>query len=242
MTITAQTAIKGFSATKFKEEDLQIDVTVKLKQDESDNYERIGRILVRSPLEFDVELAQLVEFIEEESSSEIARNIGTSLSRVLADVEKEAEILQKEYPDYVVMLGGEREKMAESFGSLIFVMILALVFVYMIMAAQFESLWQPFIIMFTIPLTVIGVVAALFISGTSLNVVVLLGLTMLGGIVVNNGIVLIDHYNSLQKEKGEDLSREIIIEGSTTRLRPVLMTALTTTLGLIPMAIAGGQK
>ena len=128
--------------------------------------------------------------------------------------------------------------MRESFASLRFALILAVLLVYMIMAAQFESLWQPFIIMFTVPLSLIGVALALFITGTTLNVVAILGIIMLGGIVVNNGIVLIDYINALIK-KGKK-TFDAVIEASNTRLRPILMTALTTIVGLFPLAIAGG--
>jgi len=107
------------------------------------------------------------------------------------------------------------------------------------MAAQFESLWQPFIIMVTVPLSIIGVVLALFLTGTSINVVALLGVIMLGGIVVNNGIVLIDYLNLL-RSRGKPVY-EAVIEASKARLRPILMTALTTILGLIPMALAFGE-
>ncbi|MBN2406083.1 MAG: efflux RND transporter permease subunit [Elusimicrobia bacterium] len=257
VTVTAQTAIKGYVATKLKEEDNQIDIKVSLMGTESKDFDRIGQILVHSPLKFDVELNQLVDFVEDESSSEIRRKegqkiitvsgnyIGTTLSKVLMAVEEDIQDMVQQYPAYTIEIAGEREKMKESFASLIFVLVLALVFVYMIMAAQFESLWQPFIIIITVPLSIIGVAIFLFITGTSLNVVVLLGITMLGGIVVNNGIVLISHYNEIDKAAGgaqEGADRlQTILKGSLTRLRPVLMTALTTILGLIPMAIAGGQ-
>jgi HAE1 family hydrophobic/amphiphilic exporter-1 len=111
--------------------------------------------------------------------------------------------------------------------------------VYMIMAAQFESLTQPLIILFTVPLSLIGVMLALLVTSTSINVVALLGVIMLGGIVVNNGIVLIDYTNILM-EKGKDML-DAVIEASIARLRPIIMTALTTVLGLFPMALAVGR-
>lgn len=252
VTVTAQTAIKGYVATKFKEEDEQTDIRVTLRESDRKDFDKIGQILIRSPLKFDVELQQLVTFSDEKSSSEIRRKegqriitvsanyIGASLSKVLKSVEGNINDLQKKYKDYTIIVAGEKEKMQESFGSLVFVIILSLVFVYMIMAAQFESLWQPFVIIFTVPLSIIGVAIFLFLTGTSLNVVVLLGITMLGGIVVNNGIVLISYFNILKQDK-EITTVEMLVEGAATRLRPVLMTALTTALGLIPMAISGGE-
>jgi len=129
--------------------------------------------------------------------------------------------------------------MRESFKSLRFALIFAVILVYMIMAAQFESLWQPFIIMFTLPLSLIGVGLALLVTHTSLNVIVLMGVIMLGGIVVNNGIVLIDYINRIKKEGIDTL--EAVIRASKTRFRPILMTTLTTVLGLLPLALGFGE-
>jgi len=136
-------------------------------------------------------------------------------------------------------LSGETQKMRESFKSLRFALILAILLVYMIMAAQFESLWQPFIIMFTLPFSAIGVALALLLTGTSLNAIVLMGVIMLGGIVVDNGIVLIDCINRFKSEGIDTI--EAVIKASKTRLRPILMTSLTTILGLIPLALGFGE-
>ncbi|MFC2091617.1 efflux RND transporter permease subunit [Elusimicrobiota bacterium] len=251
VTITAQTAIKGYVATELKEEEEEIDIRVALKEGDRADFDHIGNIIVRSPLKFNIKLKQLADFKEENSSSEIRRKegqrtiivssnyIGTSLSNVLNMIRKELKPLQTKHREYEINIGGEREKMQESFGELLFVLVLSLLFVYMIMASQFESLWQPFIVIFTVPLSAIGVALFLLITGTTLNVVVLLGITMLGGIVVNNGIVLISYFNLLKEE--EKNYRQMVVKAAATRLRPVLMTAMTTTLGLIPMAISGGQ-
>ena len=109
----------------------------------------------------------------------------------------------------------------------------------MVMASQFESLFHPFVIMFTMPVTVIGVVLGLFLSGNNFNVVAFIGVIMLAGIVVNNGIVLIDYINVL---RNEGLKRtEAILKAGPTRLRPILMTTLTTVLGMLPLAIGVGE-
>jgi len=120
-----------------------------------------------------------------------------------------------------------------------FALILSIILVYMIMAAQFESLTQPLIILFTVPLSLIGVLIALFATRTSVSVIALLGVIMLGGIVVNNGIVMIDYTNILMK-KGKGVM-EAVVGASKARLRPIIMTALTTVLGLLPMALAVGR-
>jgi len=140
---------------------------------------------------------------------------------------------------YMVKLTGESEEMKQSFNSLRFALILSIVMVYMIMAAQFESMSQPLIILFTVPLSLIGVLIALYATNTSISVVALLGVIMLGGIVVNNGIVMIDYTNILMK-KGKG-ALDAVVEASMARLRPIIMTALTTVLGLFPMALAVGR-
>jgi HAE1 family hydrophobic/amphiphilic exporter-1 len=109
----------------------------------------------------------------------------------------------------------------------------------MIMASQFESLWQPFVIMFTVPFAIIGVAPALIMTHTSLNIIALLGLILLVGVVVNNAIVLIDFINSMRQE-GKPIE-EAAIESSKVRLRPILMTAFTSIIGLIPMAFSRGE-
>lgn len=116
---------------------------------------------------------------------------------------------------------------------------LAIVFIYLIMVAQFQSLKSPFIVMFTIPLAFTGGLFALFITGSEISLIAMLGFLMLAGIVVNNGIVFIDYANSLRREKGLKIS-EALIETGKTRLRPILMTALTTILGLSTMALGIG--
>ena len=117
---------------------------------------------------------------------------------------------------------------------------LAIVFIYLIMVAQFQSLKSPFIVMFTIPLAFTGGLFALFITGTEISLIAMLGFLMLAGVVVNNGIVFIDYANSLRLEKGLKV-KDALIETGKTRIKPILMTALTTILGLSTMALGIGQ-
>ena len=140
---------------------------------------------------------------------------------------------------YSVRIAGEKQEIQESFASLQFAFILALVLVYMVMAAQFESLWQPFLIMFCLPLSLIGVAAALWISHTPISVVVILGIILLGGIVVNNGIILIDFINQLRSQGA--VLEEAVIQAGKTRLRPILMTAFSSAIGLVPLALGIGE-
>ena len=136
-------------------------------------------------------------------------------------------------------IAGQNEEMSESFRSLLFALSLAIFLVYLVMASQFESLLHPFIILLTIPLALIGAILALYITGTTISVVVFIGLILLAGIVVNNAIVLIDLINKTRQKGAEKY--KAIMEGGKSRLRPILMTTLTTTLGLIPLAIGFGD-
>jgi HAE1 family hydrophobic/amphiphilic exporter-1 len=137
---------------------------------------------------------------------------------------------------YTVEIGGQRKEMSSSFRSLIFAISLAIFLVYLVMASSFESLLHPFVIMFTIPFALIGVVITLLIFGLTINVVVLIGIILLAGIVVNNAIVLIDYTNQLRAAGME--KKAAIKKAAQVRMRPILMTTLTTILGLLPMAIS----
>ena len=137
------------------------------------------------------------------------------------------------------MVSGQNEEMQDSFRSMRFALLLAVFLVYIVMASQFESLIHPLVILFTIPLALVGAVLALFLTGTTVNVVAFIGIIMLAGIVVNNAIVLVDLINQLQAQGLEKTSA--IMEAGRARLRPILMTTLTTVLGLLPMAIGFGE-
>ncbi|MFP4016987.1 MAG: efflux RND transporter permease subunit, partial [Halanaerobiales bacterium] len=145
-----------------------------------------------------------------------------------------------ERPDgYQIEYGGEAQEMEESFGSLQYAFLLAVILVYMVMAAQFESLVHPFIVMFTVPMAAIGVMAGLFLTGHNFSVVSIIGVVMLAGIVVNNAIVLVDYINTL-RGRGKSI-REALLEAGPVRLRPILMTTLTTILALFPLALGIGE-
>lgn len=141
---------------------------------------------------------------------------------------------------YNVEIEGESETINESIKDLLLMILLAVVFIYLIMVAQFQSLKSPFIVMFTIPLAFTGGLFALFISGSEISLIAMLGFLMLAGVVVNNGIVFIDYANTLRKEKGLTV-KDALIETGRTRIKPILMTALTTILGLSTMALGIGQ-
>jgi HAE1 family hydrophobic/amphiphilic exporter-1 len=247
---SALIAIRGYVATKFKEEGREIDVTVRLRPEDRADVSKLRALTVHSNTDIEVPLAEVATLTTGKGPSEIKRldqqrailitaNIfKRSLNDVISDIKEKLRKYQN-ISDYSVILSGETQTMRESFKSLRFALIFAIILVYMIMAAQFESLWQPFIIMFTLPFSLIGVALALLVTHTSLNAIVLMGVIMLGGIVVNNAIVLIDYINTVRREGIE--TEEAVRRAGKTRLRPILMTTLTTVLGLLPLALGFGE-
>ena len=159
----------------------------------------------------------------------------------LSDIVEQAKAEMKNIPmpsGFMWQIGGTYEDQQETFGDLFLLMALMVVLVFVIMASQFESLTYPFVIMFSLPFAVVGVVIGLAITGTPMNIMSLLGILMLIGIVVNNGIVLVD-YTLLCRERGMGIYEAVVAAGRS-RLRPILMTTLTTVLGMIPMAVGNG--
>lgn len=247
---TSLIAIKGLIATKFKEEGNEYDITVRLSEKYRKDLSSLEGIQIHSPQGFSVPLNELAKLTRGKGPSEIRRFDQQKVIFVSANLfgeslttanEKINDIITaiKKPEGYSIELAGETEETKQSFQNLIFILALSFTLVYMIMASQFESIWQPFVIMFTVPFSIIGVSLALFITRTSLNVVSLLGVIILGGVVVNNAIVLIEYINQMRTE-GKPLV-EAAIESSKIRLRPILMTTLTTVLGLIPMAVSKGE-
>lgn len=247
-----QAAVKGYIPTKFKEEGDEIDIKVRLSAEDRKDFSKLSRLIIHSPLEMDIPLKEVADLsqgkgpiainrLDRERVVVVSANLaGKRLSEAIKKVNDKLKDVKA--PDgYSVKLGGENEEMQESFASLRFALILSIVLIYMIMAAQFESLWQPFIIIFTVPLSIIGVGLALFLTNTSVNVIVLFGIILLGGIVVNNGIVLIDYSNELIKGRNMK-GYDAVLEAGRVRLRPILMTALTTILGLAPLALKVGKS
>jgi HAE1 family hydrophobic/amphiphilic exporter-1 len=171
-----------------------------------------------------------------------ARVTGRISGRSLGSVSGEVSdaIDEMDFPDgYQAELGGVSEIMSEGFSSLSLALVLAAVLVYMVMAASFESLGQPLVLMLTMPLAAVGAVIALYAGGRSFGITAFIGAIILAGVAVNNGIVMVDFMNQL-RATGVPLA-DAIVQGASKRLRPVLMTSLTTIVGLIPMAIGIGE-
>jgi len=239
-------AIKGSVASTFKEAGKEIDIRVQLREEDRTSLDDIRHLVLYSPSGMMVPLEEVASIQQSLGASEIshldqqravvvsAEVFQRGMSDAILDVQKILEAY-KHVPDYTFTLAGESQRMDESFGGMGMTTLLAVALVYMIMAAQFESLWQPFVIMFTVPFSFIGVAITLQVTKTPLSAVVMLSMVMLGGIVVNNGIVLIDHINVL---RADGLSpRQASMEGAKHRVRPILMTMLTAVLGVLPMAL-----
>jgi hydrophobic/amphiphilic exporter-1 (mainly G- bacteria), HAE1 family len=244
------TAIQGKVVARLREQGDEFDIRVQFAKNfrsQKESLERIEIPLLNGDI---IPLRDIAEVRQEQASPTIFRenqtryvSVGAGLSGMdLSAARTEINRIINETPissDYQVVLGGTAEDQQEAFFYLGLAFLAAILLVYMIMAAQFESLVDPLIIMFTVPLSIIGVFIFLFITGTSISVMALVGLVMLVGIAVNNGIVLVDYINQ-QRRKGIELY-EAVEMGSVARMRPVFMTALTTILGMVPLAIELGS-
>lgn len=248
---TIETAVKGKLATKFREEGEEFDVVVQLDESYRQSKTDLENIYITSATGTQVPLKNVASIVPGEAAAQIDREdqermvsvscsvSGRDLQSVLTDIEKELDAMDFP-PNFRWEVGGAAEDMKESFMYLGIAIIVAIILVYMVMASQFESLLDPFIIIFTVPLAIIGAIWGLFITGTTLSVTSLIGMVLLVGIVVNNGIVLIDYINQLREKHGHDLWVAILI-GGKRRMRPILMTALTTILAMVPIALKLGS-
>ena len=242
--------VRGELATRYTWRDKKIDVLVRSVDTRQSSIEEIRRLIVNPSSDRPVTLDAVATVSVSQGPAEIRR---VALQRVavitanLAYGDLGAATLEAGNivsrlalpPGITVLVSGQSEEMQKSFESMRFALVLAIFLVYLVMASQFESLIHPFVILFTIPLALVGAVIALFITGTTVNIVAFIGVIMLAGIVVNNAIVLVDLINQLRAQGKERY--DAIIEASTARLRPILMTSLTTALGLLPMAAGIGE-
>ena len=242
--------IRGRVATRYSWRERKIDVLVRLAEEERQSIAAVRELIVNPKSERPVPLSAVAEIRIAEGPAEIRRGNQERLALVQAnvaygDLGTAARVAKDLLADLRLPYGltinitGQSEEMAASFKSLMFALGLAIFLVYMVMASQFESLLHPFVILFSIPLAAVGVALALWMTATSLSVIVFIGLIMLAGIVVNNAIVLVDMINRLRQRGMERMSA--IKEAARLRLRPIMMTTLTTVLGLLPMAMGLGE-
>ena len=247
---TVNTAMTGSVATRYRDRGDEFDVRIRLKDDDRSNIEQLKGFVVMKGDGEPIALGNIARIEEQRGYVNIERRnqmrvlavsagaSGRDVGSISADIQ--AKLTTLDVPrDFSVQLIGEREDQQQSTRSMIIVFMLAVALVYMVMAAQFESLLHPFVIMFSIPFAAIGVVLILFFTGTNVSMPVYIGGIMLTGIVVNNAIVLVD-YTNLLRSRGADVI-EAIVEAGGRRLRPILMTTLTTALALVPMALGIGS-
>jgi HAE1 family hydrophobic/amphiphilic exporter-1 len=243
-------SVRGEVATRYKMREKQIDVLVRSVDSRAASIEEVRNLIVNPGSEFPVPLSAVADVKLAMGPAEV-RRVGQERVAVIS-----ANLAQDDLGSAVTalddivgrvelpvgttaFLSGQSEEMSASFKSLQFVLVLAIFLVYLVMASQFESLMHPFVILLTIPLALIGAVWALWLTGTTVNVVAYIGLIMLAGIVVNQSIVMIDAVNQLRAAGMPKL--QAIVEGGKLRLRPILITKLTTILGLLPMALGIGE-
>ena len=242
--------VRGELATRYTWRDKKIDVLVRSVDTRQSSIEDIRRLIVNPASDRPVTLDAVADISVSQGPAEIRRVAQERVAIITANLAygdlgaaalEAGNILNRTpMPEGVsAMVSGQSEEMQASFESMQFALALAIFLVYLVMASQFESLIHPFVILFTIPLALVGAVLALFITGTTISIVALIGVIMLAGIVVNNAIVLVDLINQLREQGREKL--QAIMEAGSARLRPILMTSLTTALGLLPMAVGFGE-
>ncbi len=242
--------VRGEVATRYSFRDRKIDVLVRAQETDRESLDSIRKIIVNPQSERPVTLDAVADVVATIGPSEINRvdQIRVAIvSASLRDIDLGTAV--QEVRDLVAAdplgaevrmhIGGQGEELDASISSLVFALSLAIFLVYLVMASQFESLLHPFVIMFTIPLAMVGAVLALWLSGSPVSVVVFIGLILLCGIVVKNAIILIDKVNQLREEGvAKD---EAIMLGAYSRLRPIIMTTTTTLFGFAPLAFFGGE-
>jgi HAE1 family hydrophobic/amphiphilic exporter-1 len=242
--------VRGELATRYTWRDKKIDVLVRSVDSREASVDEIRNLIVNPASDRPVTLQAVADIQISRGPAEIRRVAQERVAIITANLAygdlgaavAEANDALNRVPmanGITAMVSGQNEEMQNSFRSMQFALALAVFLVYLVMASQFESLIHPLVILFTIPLALVGAVLALFITGTTVNVVAFIGVIMLAGIVVNNAIVLVDLINQLQAQGMEKISA--IMEAGKARLRPILMTTLTTALGLLPMAIGIGE-
>ncbi len=242
--------VRGNVATRYSFRDRKIDVLVRVQESERASVDDIRRLIVNPSGNKPVELISVADVIATTGPSEIHRADQRRVAIVSANLRDidlgkaitEVQSMVAKNPlgtDVGMRIGGQGEELGESIRSLLFAFGLAIFLVYLVMASQFESLLHPFVILFTIPLALVGAVAALLLSRSPVSVVVFIGLILLVGLVVKNAIILIDKVNQLREDGVA--KRQALVEGARSRLRPIMMTTLCAVFGFLPLALAFGQ-
>jgi HAE1 family hydrophobic/amphiphilic exporter-1 len=243
-------SVRGDVATRYTWRDREIDVLVRSIDSRDASLAELRGLIVNPDSQRPVPLEAVAEIRVATGPAEIRRVDQSRVALVSAQIaygdlgsavlDLEQRLSALSLPAGVtVAVTGQNQEMSEAIASMRFTLLMAIFLVYLVMASQFESLVHPFVILFTIPLALVGAVLALYLTGTTLNVVAFIGVIMLTGIVVNNAIVLVDFINQLRAQGIEKMAA--IRQAGEVRLRPILMTTTTTVLGLLPMAIGFGE-
>lgn len=251
---TVRTAIEGAKATTYREADDAIDVIVKYNEDRLQTIQELNDLLITTPTGTIIPLKDVAVIVEEKGYADIRRFEGERAITVYASVDRTKtspfqvnqilmtsfEDIESLYPGYRLDFRGVFDEIRESFGELWKLFIVGVLVIYMILGAQFKSFSQPIIILFAVPFGMIGAMIGLLFSNATLSMVAMFGIVALAGIVVNDSIVLIDFIN---KYRARGFNRwYAILKGGSIRLRPIILTSLTTIFGLIPMSLGLGGK
>ncbi|MBU8974643.1 efflux RND transporter permease subunit [Lysobacter sp. MMG2] len=242
--------VRGDVATRYSFRDRKIDVLVRARETDRASVDSIRRLIVNPGSNRPVTLDSVADVVATTGPSEIHRADQVRVAIVSANLRdidlgtavREVQDMVSKQPigaGVTMHIGGQGEELAESVNALLFAFGLAVFLVYLVMASQFESLLHPFVILFTIPLALVGAVLALLITNSPVSVVVFIGLILLVGLVVKNAIILVDKVNQL-REAGVP-KREALVEGARSRLRPIIMTTTCTLFGFLPLALAMGE-
>jgi HAE1 family hydrophobic/amphiphilic exporter-1 len=245
-----RTSVGGNQAAFFRESGNEYPIIVRLREEDRERVEDVNDVLISSPSGQVLQARNLLELRSQSGPTEIQRKNQERIIRVSAEPQLslsesltavQAQLSQLRVPaEFSVGFGSEVEEQARAFNQLQTMLILAVILVYAVMASQYESLRDPFIIMFSVPLSAIGVVLALKLTNTTFSLQAYIGVIMLAGIVVSNAILLDDYTNILRRRDKMPL-REAVETAGRTRLRPILMTTLATILGLVPMSLGIGE-
>ncbi len=247
---TINSAMQGTVATQYRTEGEEVDVKVLYDSDQVQDIDYLKNLTIYNTMGINVKLSQIASFtveqgpisIDRQDQVRIASISGSLLNRdlksVMDDIKTGVDKIQLP-AGYEVEYAGQNQQMMDTFGDLALALLLAIILVYAVMAVQYESFFSPFVIMFSVPTAIIGIILALLLTGRALSVPAFIGMIMLVGVAVSNAIVFVD-YLKQQIDKGMDRD-EAIIETGRVRLRPILMTAFSTILAMVPLALGLGE-
>jgi HAE1 family hydrophobic/amphiphilic exporter-1 len=247
-----RTNMAGTQAAVFRERGKEFPIIVRLREEDRERADSVSDVLISTPSGQVLPAKNLLTVDTQRGPTQIERKNQERIARVNAELDAGVAIgdavkaVQARLPeltlpqDFQVGFGAEIEAQATAFRQLQVLLLLAVLLVYAVMASQYESLRDPLIVMFAVPVAIIGVVAALMLTSTCFSLQAYIGVIMLAGIVVSNAILLVDYTNILRRRDGKPL-REAVEQAGRTRLRPILMTTSTTILGLVPMALGIGE-